>query len=86
MRFNGSLAPATIAVWKAWLTGSGTALKPAVQEGFHCLLNCLALTADDGLALAVDVGDHHVAVDGFQGLLDFSERRENRCHAAVVSE
>ena len=34
--------------------------------------------------LAVDVGDHHVAVDRLQDSLDFLERRKDRRHPAVV--
>ena len=34
--------------------------------------------------VAVDVGDHHVAVDRLQDALDLRERREHRRHPAVV--
>ena len=57
-----------------------------LQENLQRLLDCLALTADDCLALTVDVGDHDVAVDGFQGLLDLLQRCENSRHPAIVSE
>ena len=34
--------------------------------------------------IAVDVGDHHVAVDRLQDSLDFVERRKHGRHPAVV--
>ena len=42
-----------------------------IDERGHGLLNCGAGAADHGLVLTIDVGDHHVAIDGFQGALDF---------------
>ena len=81
---SGSLAGATIEVWKAWLTGNGDHVVAGFQEDFHGLLDGLARAADHRLAVAVDVGDHHVAVDRLQDSLDFFERRKDRGHPAVV--
>ena len=38
----------------------------------------------DRLAVAVDIGDHHIAVDGLQDSLDFFQRSKHSRHAAVV--
>ena len=82
---SGSLAGATIEVWKAWLTGSGTTLYPAFCERRHGLLDRGAGAADDGLVLAVDIGDDDVAVDRLQDPFDLGERRKHGRHPAVVA-
>src|ERR1035441_7257306 len=48
------------------------------------LLARLARTAEHRLAVAVDVGDHDVAVDCLQGALDFFQWSKHSGHAAVV--
>ena len=47
-------------------------------------LHCLCLTADDCLAIAVDVGDDHVAVELGDDFLDFLQRSKHRCHNAGI--
>ena len=49
-------------------------------------LDGLGLSADDGLAVAVDVGDDDVAVRGVDDLLDLLQRTEHSCHGAVVAD
>ena len=81
---SGSLAGATIEVWKAWLTDNGDHVVAGFLKGFHGLLNGLAGAADDGLVLAVNVGDHDIAVDGLQNALDLRAGERTRRHASLV--
>src|SRR5579863_3402580 len=55
-------------------------------ENFNCLLDCFAGAPDHGLMVAVDVRDHQVSVDGLHKSLDFAQRGEHGCHAAVIFE
>ncbi len=53
-------------------------------EGFHGLRDRLASSADYRLTIAVDVGNHHIAIDRLQNSLDLFQWRKHRGHAAVV--
>ena len=50
--------------------GCGTALMPAALKAWTARIDRLGRTADDRLAVAVDVGDDDVAVDGGDDSLD----------------
>ena len=54
------------------------------QENLDGFLDRFAGPADNCLALAVDICDHHVAGDRFQYSLDFIKRCKHRCHPTVV--
>jgi hypothetical protein len=41
-------------------------------------------TTNDRLQGAVDIGQHHVTIDGLQNALNLSQRRGDGCHAAVI--
>ena len=65
---SGSLAGRHDRVWKAWLTGSGTALYPAACEARRSACSTAALAPPITAWLcAVDVGDDDVAVDAARG-------------------
>ena len=55
-----------------------------LEENLRGLLNGLAGATDNGLAIAIDVGDHHVASDRFQNSLDFFNWRKDSRHPAIV--
>ena len=84
---SGSVAGATIFVWKAWLTGmQRRPCTPASVERLERRLDRGGRAADDRLAVAVEVRDDDVAVDPLQGPLDLGERREDGGHLAVVGD
>ena len=84
MRRSGSLAGATIDVWKAWLTGSMAVWKSRCWQRCDGGLDGGGRTADDRLGRGVDVGDDDVAVGLGDDLLDLVERREHGGHRPVV--
>ena len=49
VRRSGSLAGATIDVWKAWLTGKRNCVEAGLLESLHRLLDGFACSADDRL-------------------------------------
>ena len=55
-----------------------------LQEFLHRLFDRFAGASDDRLLPAVDVGDHHVIINGLQYPLDFSQGRKNRGHASGI--
>ena len=60
------------------------ALMPGRLERLDRALDRVGRAADDRLAVAVDVGDDDVAVDGADDPLDLGQRAEHRGHRAVV--
>ena len=56
----------------------------SLQENFRGLLDSFARAANHRLAVAVDIRDHHVALHCLEDSLDFSQRRKNSRHLAVV--
>ena len=53
-------------------------------QNFRGVFHCLGCTADHRLMIAVDIGDHHVTLDGLQDSLDFIQRRNHGGHFSVV--
>ena len=53
-------------------------------ENLHGFRNGIAVASDHGLVVAVDVGDHHVAVDRLQDSFDFGQRSKDGGHSAGV--
>ena len=84
VRRSGSLAGATIDVWKAWLTGSMAVWKPRCWHCSTAAVDGGGGAADDRLRRGVDVGDDDVAVGLGDDLLDLVERREHGGHRPVV--
>ena len=84
MRRSGSLAGATIEVWKAWLTGSMAVWKSRCWQRLDGRLHGGGGAADDRLGRGVDVGDDDVAVGLGDDPLDLVQRREHGRHRPVV--
>ena len=84
MRRSGSLAGATIEVWKAWLTGSMAVWKSRCWHFSTAAVDRGRGSADDRLRRGVDVGDHDVAVGLGDDLLDLVQRCEHGGHRPVV--
>ncbi len=53
-------------------------------EQLHGLLHGFARAADHRLGIAVQIGDHHVAIHRAEDALDLRQRRKHRRHAAVI--
>src|SRR5579885_3651283 len=80
---RGSLAGATIEVWKAWQSGNFVS---GFLEDLHSLFNRHGRAADYGLMFTVNVCDDYIAVDSLQHPFDFGDWGEYRSHSAVIGE
>ena len=81
---SGSLAGATISVWKAWLTGQRDRGVPALLHRGHGASDRVGGAAEHDLVRRVDVGEHDVAVGPGDDLLDLRQRGHDRRHRAGV--